>query len=324
MSPFARGALVGILGFLAAVITGIGATVPIWPESGLLGMFGLIFGSLSLHMLGIGACLGLGLAALGARRSGLGLVGVALLAGGLAAWPVWHLRNPPETPAPPGAGLQVLWFNLYQDNVTPPETLAAALTGSGADLVVLAEAGPLRPALDQLAGTYPHQLGCQGRTCATLVLSRYPFGPFGSDPAAMIDGARKERLAAFALQRPGGIPLSVVAAHLTKPWYQGFFDVDLWHLLDRSAAAEGPLLMMGDFNATPWSRPLARIRTETGVAGRGWPVASWPAWAGGLGLPIDHLLVRDGAVLGRVTSWGAGLGSNHRGLMARIYWPGSG
>lgn len=319
MSPFARGAMTGILGALAVGSIGIGATALVWPETGILGTFGRIFDSLSLHMLGFGACLGLCLAGLGARRSGVALGGAALLAAGLLLWPLRTAPAPAEEAVSAGSGLQVLWFNIYQDNATPPETLAEALIGSGADLVVLAEASPLRPVLEKLAGTYPHQLGCRGRVCATLVLSRHPFVP---DRTEMIDGARKGRLAAFAIQPAKGAPLSVVAAHLTKPWYHGFFDVDLWYLLDRSAAAEGPLLVMGDFNATPWSRPMQRIRAETGAHAPGWPVATWPAGAGGLGLPIDHLLVRDGAVLGPVTPWGAGLGSNHRGLLARIRWPG--
>lgn len=321
MSPFARGAAIGCLGALAVVSVGIGATALAWPETGILGTFGRIFDSLSLHILGFGACLGLGLSGLGARRSGLALAAAALLAVGLLLWPLRAAQPPEDTGPPTGDGLQVLWFNLYQENATPPERLAEALIGSGADLVVLAEATPLRPVLDQLAGTYPHQLGCAGRVCATLVLSRHPFVP---GRAEMIDGARKGRLAAFAIQPEGGTPLPVVAAHLTKPWYHGFFDVDLWYLLDRAAAAEGPLLVMGDFNAAPWSRPMARIRAETGLNAPGWPVATWPAGAGGLGLPIDHLLVRDGAVLDPVTPWGAGLGSNHRGLMARVRWPGGG
>lgn len=321
MSPFARGAMTGLLGAMATVLIGIGATALVWPETGILGTFGRIFDSLSLHMLGFGAGLSLGLAGLGARRSGLALGAAALLAAGLQIWPVLAPAPPAETSTSEGDGLRVLWFNLYQENATPPEKLAKALIESGADLVVLAEAEPLRPVLDQLARTYPHQLGCSGRVCATLVLSRHPFVP---GRAEMINGARKGRLAAFAIRPEGGTPLSVVAAHLTKPWYHGFFDVDLWYLLDRSAAAQGPLLVMGDFNATPWSRPMARIRAETGLNAPGWPVATWPAGAGGLGLPIDHLLVRDGAVLGPVTPWGAELGSNHRGLQAGVRWPGGG
>lgn len=320
MSPFARGAATGCLGVLAGVSVGIGATALVWPETGILGTFGRIFDSLSLHLLSFGAFLSLMLALFGAWRSGLALGAVALLAGGLQIWPLLGPRPPAEAATGPEPGLQVLWFNLYQENATPHAELAAALIGSGADLVVLAEAEPLRPVLAELAGTYPHQLGCTGGSCATLVLSRHPFVP---GRAEMINGARKGRLAAFAIEPEGRMPLAVVAAHLTKPWYHGFFDVDLWYLLDRAAAVDGPLLVMGDFNATPWSRPLQRIRAETGLRAPGWPVATWPTGAGALGLPIDHLLVRDGVVLGPVTPWGGGLGSNHRGLLAEIHWPGA-
>lgn len=53
------------------------------------------------------------------------------------------------------------------------------------------------------------------------------------------------------------------------------------------------MIVMGDLNATPWSRPFAWLRERTGLcdsrAGFGIQ-ASFPAASALLRIPIDHLL----------------------------------
>ena len=63
----------------------------------------------------------------------------------------------------------------------------------------------------------------------------------------------------------------------------------------------GPLVVMGDFNATPWSHAVRRIERLTGTRriggiGRTWhgyptPLGEVPV---PLGLPIDHILISPG------------------------------
>ncbi|SHF86301.1 Uncharacterized conserved protein YafD, endonuclease/exonuclease/phosphatase (EEP) superfamily [Loktanella atrilutea] len=305
-----------MLGLIAVLCLLTGATASYWPDSGFLGTFGRMCDSLAPQLLGGGLLLALGLALLGVWQLAMVLAVLALAAGGTLARDYVSLSAPAGDTA--AEGLTVIWFNLFAENTTPAAQIADAILSSGADLVVLAEAAPFLPALPRLADRYPYRLGCTDKVCSTLVLSRLPFGP---DSAGMIAATRPGRIAAFQLAPDGRAPLTVVAAHLTKPWYYGFYDVDLWHLMDQSRKAAGPLLVMGDFNTAPWSHPMQRIIAATGLRLPHRPVATWPAAAGPLGVPLDHMLVGGGAALTGLAPWGGDLGSNHRGLTTRVVWP---
>ncbi|HTL35376.1 MAG TPA: endonuclease/exonuclease/phosphatase family protein, partial [Kofleriaceae bacterium] len=62
----------------------------------------------------------------------------------------------------------------------------------------------------------------------------------------------------------------------------------------RARSASGPVIVMGDMNATPWSRPFTGLVRESGLcdtrAGFGLQ-ASFPAASWVLRIPIDHVLV---------------------------------
>jgi endonuclease/exonuclease/phosphatase (EEP) superfamily protein YafD len=82
--------------------------------------------------------------------------------------------------------------------------------------------------------------------------------------------------------------------------------------------AEGPALVVGDFNATPWSNAFA------GPASRGWRRATrlaptWPAaWQGLMGIPIDHVLASPGWTLAESVV-GPDIGSDHRPVLVRLH-----
>ena len=78
---------------------------------------------------------------------------------------------------------------------------------------------------------------------------------------------------------------------------------------------------MGDFNAAPWSRSLWRLERAHGLRHPSRPIATWPRELGGFGLPIDHILLRGPAGFQEISPWGEALGSNHRGLLARVALP---
>lgn len=328
----------------AALLALLGGTGPLWPDTALIGTFGRMFDSLAPQMLALGLALALAAALLTPPRCrGAGrtrLLALLLIAANLAGGAGLALRHralilaaettPGRTPASPPAAvaprttLDVLWMNLFLYNDTPPEVLEQAILGSGADLVVFGESAPLRPILDALARVYPYRLGCAAKDCEITVLSRRPFGP---DSDGFLPSARPERLAMLRIPPPAGAPwgtqpLTLIAAHMAKPWFYGFLDRDRWFIRDRALRAEGPVLLLGDFNAADWSLAMRRLMRETHLAPPALPVATWPVWARGLGVPIDHMLVGGGARLEDLRPWGADLGSNHRGLRARLVWPG--
>jgi endonuclease/exonuclease/phosphatase (EEP) superfamily protein YafD len=88
-------------------------------------------------------------------------------------------------------------------------------------------------------------------------------------------------------------------------------NVYLERVASHCARIEGPLLLAGDFNLTPWSPFYSDFIRATGLvnAARG-RLATWPAWLGPLGIPIDHALLRGSLSLVRIAS-GPDLGSDH-------------
>jgi endonuclease/exonuclease/phosphatase (EEP) superfamily protein YafD len=98
--------------------------------------------------------------------------------------------------------------------------------------------------------------------------------------------------------------------------------VQLAEIAPRAAGA-GPVVIMGDFNATPWSRPFAWLREHTGLcdsrAGFGIQ-ASYPTESTLLRIPIDHLLasctvgVRDRRI-------GRDVGSDHVPVLVDLIVP---
>lgn len=256
---------------------------------------------------------GSALALLGVRRLALAGALTALLGGGWIAVD-YSMRIGP-TLTGDSVPLRVLWLNLLKDNTTQPEQIADALRRSGADLIVLAEAAPAYQAVPALSDLYPHRQGCTDPTrCELLILSRHPMGPvkFGD----MLTGP--ERLARFTLELPEGPHPTIVAVHRIKPWYLGLTGGEnAWMRAVLSGGHNRPLLVVGDFNASPWSRRMWQLGTRYGLRHPTWPIATWPAWAGRFGVQIDHVLTRGAIGAKTIIPWEVLL-SNHRGLLADL------
>ena len=81
--------------------------------------------------------------------------------------------------------------------------------------------------------------------------------------------------------------------------------------------------MMGDFNTTPWSPIFTELVDRRDWHDSRWGhgnQATWPAWIGGFGIPIDHALCTPGIkVLSRSTFDIPG--SDHRGVALEIQVP---
>lgn len=90
-------------------------------------------------------------------------------------------------------------------------------------------------------------------------------------------------------------------------------------------AIKGPLVLVGDFNSTPWSYAMSRFESETGMKRQTRNMATYPKllyWAGQWRktmpvLPIDHLFSRGNIGVFDVTT-GKPAGSDHLPLIARF------
>lgn len=304
------------LALTVALITG---SVFYWPDWVGLGTAARALDSLVPQLLLVSLVLCCVVALLGAPR--IAVFGLCLsLSGGIAL--VWrHLDLAEPTLPTAQTDVTVLWFNMFAANTTQPEALISALVASEADVVILGEASPLKPYLTQLEESFPYHIGCQERRCELLVLARLPLRGLR---LRNIGTVRAERQAIVELDLDGRAPLTLIGVHMVKPWFFSFIEVDNWFLRDTLTKTAGPLVVVGDFNVAPWGRPMIDLFRNCGLSPSRMPHATWPASAGWAGVPLDQVLVRDGARLRDLQIWGADQGSNHLGLMAKISLPPAG
>lgn len=164
-----------------------------------------------------------------------------------------------------------------------------------------------------LAERYPHRMIEPRRDLGGLVLlSRYPIV---SREIITIPGVHRPILRA-EIQTPDGL-VTLLGVHAESPKSNRRF-ASRNATLQRVAILAGQsetrgTVVLGGFNCAPWSKYFAPIHGRGGLqipVSRGQLKATWPAWLGPAGLPLDHILL-SGEV--RATSYRAlsGAGSDH-------------
>nr|WP_246232816.1 endonuclease/exonuclease/phosphatase family protein [Aurantimonas aggregata] len=163
------------------------------------------------------------------------------------------------------------------------------------DVIALEEAGEdWRPLLDSLAERYPHRFDCGEPTSfgQLALLSRRNFVPGDPGTCNAYDGFLS-RTVHF-----NGSPVTLAIQHLRWPW-PGRQRQQIERLGSTLQALPAPVLIAGDFNATPWSAALARYAALSGTrivlhVGPTWlprPLTPWLAPYAGL--PIDNFLASE-------------------------------
>lgn len=308
-----RDGIVGALVLTEVVVVGLGAFARLVPSEVHTNSVLRVMDSLSFHLLIMGLVLAGVIAALGALRVALAAGVVTLTALGFL---VADQRQHSLPFVDAEGSVRVLWFNVLYDNVENSSAIVDAVIDANPDLVVLGEAGALVADMDRLAANYDWITDCPDDHCEVVMLGR------GESSA---EGQR------FGILRPGryftgeipvnGQTLTVVGAHFVKPWFDGLAGTEQWQLRNRVKKIEGPVLVVGDFNAAPWSNPVRRMMKGADLYSARVPVATWPVGAGALGVPIDQVFIGHGARLVSVEAFGDDLGSNHRGILAEVTIP---
>jgi endonuclease/exonuclease/phosphatase (EEP) superfamily protein YafD len=269
------------------------------------------------HVVYAAALLPLALAfALGRRWRGA-LVCAALAAVPLAALaPAWSGAREPAGEAP---RLRVALLNILSSNERHDAVLDL-LRSERPDLVVLQEVTlAWQRELLALQGLYPHRhLEPREDNFGIAVFSR---APLESVETRFLGSAQVPSI--VARLRLGPELVTVVATHPIPPVTPGMLalrDGQLAEVRELALAAEGPLLVVGDLNTSPWSPVFADLLDGTGLRdarhGRGL-LASWPDTLPVPVVPIDHVLVSEKlAVEGART--GPDVGSDHRPLLVEL------
>jgi endonuclease/exonuclease/phosphatase (EEP) superfamily protein YafD len=207
----------------------------------------------------------------------------------LALLPWWSAasRLPVAEDATALTPFRVISANVHL-RTTSPGRLIAWTQDAPTDVLVLLEVSP--PYARALAdwSDYPHRVvEAQADPFGIAVLSRYPFATH-----AILHDVRGIASIDVAIDTPQGC-VALRAVHPMPPISPDEKQTrDL--LLASSVAAlrehDDPSLIVGDFNATPWSSAFASFasaswRRTTSL------MPTWPLFGRGLiGIPIDHVL----------------------------------
>jgi len=213
------------------------------------------------------------------------------------------------------AQLRVVVFNLGLDNKRF-DAVTRFLADSRADAVVLLEVGSrwLEP-LAGLRAVYPYQLVHPREDPFGLaLLSAHPCAPC---EAIEEDGRVPAMLGRLAVK---GDQIWIAGVHATPPvsadWSRARDDY-LEHMAQRVARLDGPRLMAGDFNTTPWARSYRALTDGTGLRGSARARASWPTFLPVPVVPIDHVLVSQELAVA-AQSRGPDLGSDHYPIIVEL------
>jgi endonuclease/exonuclease/phosphatase (EEP) superfamily protein YafD len=227
------------------------------------------------------------------------------------------------------AHLHILHYNL---DLTAPDHAAAFrfVRDQQADIVFLQE---LTPALaEQLAAELPTY-----RVVYAIPLENTHGSALLLPVASTLEVVRaweihlpesSPRPLLAATLAVDGRPLTLLSLHVVRPkdayteeiQAAEYAAVASW-ARDQRRQTGLPLLIIGDYNTTPWSARFQRLMAESGLrdssAGFGYQ-PTWPAYAPApLAIPIDHALVSpEIAVLARAV--GPDLGGDHTPLRVTI------
>lgn len=306
----------GALALTATACLGAGALMRFVPTETPLGAVARIFDSLAPWFLALALLSALLALRLGLRRTGAVLAVAALLCAGLLIRDHARLSLPEE----PGRAtdLRVLFFNALGDNSPHGDRIVTAILDQDPDIVVIAEAEAIYPALKRLRAAYDFVSPCTFEFCSLVVATRAPPLRFWR---LSLNPAWEKRYAVTEVETGTGKRVFLAASHLMKPWLTGLSEVELARLTAQYDWLAGPVVAVGDFNMAPWSLPMRKLLKHTGMRAQRWPIPTWPAAFGPLGVPIDQVLVHEGARVVRTIPFGSQLNSNHRGFIADIALP---
>ena len=279
-----------------------------------------VLGHFRLHLLFVAA--GLALVALMLRkRSAAWRATAAMVIAVAGLSPLW------ERPAAVAEGptISVLTANLHHFNPRGDDMLAA-LRAADADILVTNETTKSTLAgAHPLSLTYPYRvaLSTRGHILRTVIWSKYPM----RDGTLFLEDRVEPTGAAAIVQLPNGREISVLGLHLAHA-FPGNQDRQILALERIAATLPRPMIMLGDFNASPWSHALRRIERLTGtrripgfrVTWHGAypsPIGPIPAL---MGHAIDHVLLSPGMSADGVQVVEIP-GSDHHALGAKIRLP---
>lgn len=275
------------------------------------------FADLFTHFRVQGVLLGLVLLvmaiALGNRNSAVALV----LLVGLHIWVLFpYLPTNSQAPLSPDARTLLAW-NVYAGNGRHDEILSL-IRDAEADVVLLQEVTPgLGMKLQALREQYPVvEFSPSSDAFGIAVLSKKPF------KEVTIQRIGEELFNTVVAKFDDGV--TFVGVHTLPPagaHYSRIRNQQLRELAEFVTSQEGPAIVAGDLNVSPWSPHFRQFIRDTSMTdtrrGRGL-LNSWPSHRLLTRIPIDHVLVTGEIEVGELKVLSDSHGSDH--FPVYVHW----
>lgn len=218
--------------------------------------------------------------------------------------------------------LRIVSANVLKDN-RQPQRLLALVRRLHPDIVAIIEATPEYMAgLEPLRADYPYRVGeAQLDPDGSVLLSRLPLS--SADVMIFADGSYPTIVARLDGERP----VTLMATHPPPPRSSKHLQTrttEMEAIAEIVANRPGPVVVVGDFNSTPWSPYFADLlqhtRLQDARLGFGlqttWPVEQIP-----LRIPIDQALVSEDVVVHDFHA-GPDIGSDHFPIIVDVSFEG--
>ena len=258
------------------------------------------------------------------RRGWAAITAIVLVANSAAVAPLYLAGTPAADPDSPR--LRVAHVNA-QSGPLSIDALSAFLRAEHPDVMVVLD--PDAGWVDRVGdATLPLDVvyplpGDRGRA-RVLVLASVPVRDVGLPGPGALPGDDGLPGSSVAMTLDTlGTPVRLLALHTTSPTTPGRLrqrDRQLRAATHWITAQDLPVVVVGDFNATPWSHRFRRMLAGTDLVdsgrGRGYR-PTWPSILGFAGIPIDHALHDRSLAIAR-RELGPDMGSQHRSLVVDV------
>ena len=193
---------------------------------------------------------------------------LGFLASGWTFVPEWLSSVAPRPAASEATTIKVMTHNIFGLNYDMAR-VDAAIRAENPDIVALQEFFPEQAGLgDLLKARYPYFVRCQGGKRANLGLySKFAFSEqmaAGECPGNAQGPQRTAHIiAGFTLSN--GTSFSLMTTHMDWPYPIERQRDEFAAAAQAANAIAGPLLVVGDFNSTPWSYTMKSFEAQTGL-----------------------------------------------------------
>lgn len=242
----------------------------------------------------------------------------------LALYAPFYLSSPPAVGQPAGTPLKIVNINVYTEN-EDYDTVLNFVLAEQPDVVFFSEAEPpLIEAINQkVRDQYPylHDESVRG-TLGLAWLSRVPFVQVETVPyQTAAEGRMRRRLIMNTILWEGQ-EINLYGLHPLPPlngrWAESR-NSEIGQLPEMLGRTTNPIILIGDFNASPWSAPMRQLEEVTHLrhASLGYGLPHTWYYRGVLGAPLDHIYLSADWVVTRYDTSG-NVNSDHQPIVMEL------